>query len=367
MSCTNQATSSGCPPTIHSRLEYQTNFVKGLDGKSAYQFAVEGGYPHSEEQFYIDLGLTGFKPIATISDLGYIIVGNGLVITPEGILSVDLMQLVSGDLQLGDEIEVSGIGQMGGFKDGDIVPATTTMYQMWARLLAKEVPPIYLQPILSILVNHSGTIELGDIISPTIISNFLQNDAGELESIIISMNGETIASGSSDLEVIDYSRKATSSQLVYSSTVSYKEGPIKNTNFGNPYPDGRIPAGTMTNIYKLYAHRNAFYGAEPTPGSVTTSAEIRGLVDKFSNPEQGSEFTLVAPVGTRRVVIAYPVILGEISSIYYVELGDEYKDVFKETYINVEGANGFDPTPYRVYQWVVPIAFGGEVTFKVKI
>ena len=44
------------PTTIEFEIETPTNFISGLDGKSAYEYAQEGGYEGTEEEFYADLG-----------------------------------------------------------------------------------------------------------------------------------------------------------------------------------------------------------------------------------------------------------------------------------------------------------------------
>jgi hypothetical protein len=47
------------PTTIEFEVEAPTNFIKGLDGKSAYEYATAGGYEGTEAQFYEDLGKLG--------------------------------------------------------------------------------------------------------------------------------------------------------------------------------------------------------------------------------------------------------------------------------------------------------------------
>lgn len=47
------------PTTIEFEVETPTNFIEGLDGKSAYESAVDGGYTGTEEQFNSELGSIG--------------------------------------------------------------------------------------------------------------------------------------------------------------------------------------------------------------------------------------------------------------------------------------------------------------------
>lgn len=47
------------PTTIEFEVETPTNFITGLNGKSAYEYATEGGYQGDEQQFYSDLGSIG--------------------------------------------------------------------------------------------------------------------------------------------------------------------------------------------------------------------------------------------------------------------------------------------------------------------
>lgn len=88
-------------------------------------------------------------------------------------------------------VELGTGGSLGGYKTGDIITAGTTVQQIVSKLLAKQVPPTYTSPKVSI-TNNGGTVaklyEIGTPISPKIKATFTQNDAGNLSNIAIYRN-----------------------------------------------------------------------------------------------------------------------------------------------------------------------------------
>jgi hypothetical protein len=67
-------------------------------------------------------------------------------------------------------------------------------------------------------------------------------------------------------------------------------------------------------------------------------------------------------------VFAYPGNLYSVSSVKYVEgLNAEVKGIFTESSVEVEGANGFSPMAYRVYEYVPASPFSSAATYNVTI
>jgi hypothetical protein len=95
---------------------------------------------------------------------------------------------------------------------------------------------------------------------------------------------------------------------------------------------------------------------------------VRGLSTSSLNPGNGTAFTINIPSGATHVSFAYPASLREVSTVKYVEgLNSEVKDVFTEASINVAGANGYSPIPYRVYTMIPAEPFSEAATYNVTI
>jgi hypothetical protein len=81
-----------------------------------------------------------------------------------------------------------------------------------------------------------------------------------------------------------------------------------------------------------------------------TSDVIRSLISSNEALKNGSKFTIDIPIGASRIVFAYPSTLRDVSSILDVNgLNAEIKSAFKNTTINVEGANGYAAISYKLY------------------
>lgn len=335
---------------VRYQMEYPTNYVRGLDGKSAYDYAKEKGYTGTEEEFAEAMAKTGQVLIATTDSLGNVIIGWGLKVTEEGIVSVDFSQVDLSQVQLGQEITVTGIGELGGYKDGDIIPADSTLFSIVDKLLRKELPVEYLEPVLDFSVNPVEQIyEVGQRINPVIKADFIQNDAGELTNMTVTVDGSVLAKGSSDIEIIDEARLIKGDPITYIATAQYLQGPVKESNFGNPQPEGQIPAGMISASAQLIAQRCSFSGSSKYVLAFNTSEQIRNLQEK--NFISVKTFNCPIIQGARTICIAYPAELGPVSSIVQKSLGYDVKGAFTLSNVLVAGEGGFAPIYYNVYRY----------------
>ena len=125
---------------------------------------------------------------------------------------------------------------------------------------------------------------------------------------------------------------------------------------------------TGTKTSKITFARNTFYGTDSTNNTAyTTSAEIRALGNTKLGAKAGDVVTINIPTGAKMVVVAVPDTLS-ITSVKYVEgMNAEIKDVFTQTTVAVEGANGYTSATYKLYSYIPVVDFSANVTYKVTL
>lgn len=268
---------------------------------------------------------------------------------------------------------VAGVS-IGAFKDGDKISTTgKTLDEIVDMLVRKEIPPTYTAPKITIANNGgpSGVVETGSSITLKLRATFTKNDAGNLTKLAI-MEGDTEL-GSGTASPYNYAGEARviTSNLTVKAAATYAQGPVKQTNFGKDYPDGRIPAGTIaSDDFTITVSRKAFWGAltnKVAPADIT-SDQIRGLGNNKLNP-YGALVTasdpFVVPAGSSTIVIAVPA-YKTIKQIFYITANDDMTSNFTMTTIKVAdargGSNGL--TDYKVYTYspAAPTASDGQYT-----
>lgn len=152
-------------------------------------------------------------------------------------------------------------------------------------ILAPLFPPIYTVPTVVLSSTQSSSnLEVGQVINIPLTSNFTQNDAGALNGTSIQKDNVEISTLTSytDTGVI-----MSTTPKVYKSIASYQEGIIKDDIFGDPFPTGHIPAGSI--ISNLLSYRGYYYTAfGATSANPTNSAEARTLPQsQLSNVNTG--------------------------------------------------------------------------------
>lgn len=310
---------------------------------------------------------------------------NGGVVTRSGhVVNVTL------DANLTEDIQVIGTS-VGAVPEGYTFPTGLNFTDFVMLISQKNIPPTYTAPTAQItgypdlIISgnpFTGTVpltEVGTVKDIQFTTNFNQNDGGSSTATRIKKNGTTISNLGiyTDLAVL-YDINPT----LYTAEFDYGQGPIKNDNMGNPYPTGRIGAGTaVSNTLTVIGTRVAFYG---TPASTpTNSAQVRVIGPSSFNttnnpdvdaagsnlvPSPTPSFTITIPIGATRVCFAYPDTSRAVASVRYQELSDsEVKGNFTLTTISVQGANGYAAVNYKVYTYVPVEAFTQAVHYKVFI
>lgn len=259
-------------------------------------------------------------------------------------------------------VQLGAGGSVGGYSTGTTINANTPIQTILNTILQKLIPPTYTNPYATL----SGTTdyEIGSSPTLSLTSTFVQNDAGAFTARRV-YDGATQIGTTSPLS---YATGRLTANKTFSVQFDYAQGPIKNDNLGNPYPTGRIQAGTATGYAYLNVFRKLFYAADTGTTAITTSTGIRSLTSS-DNPSNGTQFSISIPIGTTRVTIAYPASLQNLTSVIYVEgLGANVTDTFSLTNVNVDGATaGYDSTSYKVYTYIAGVAFSSTATYNVTI
>lgn len=166
--------------------------------------------------------------------------------------------------------------------------------------------------------------------------------------------------------------------LSYRGTISYSEGKVASDNMGNPSePPVRIEADTAQAITgTLRGYRNYFYGvtsmANPPKGSEITSDFIRSLT-KSGKAYVSESFDMILPAGTTAVYIACIATQTGVTKVFNHSNNQDITSAFVDSHIptpvevNVEGAEGYNAVPYKVFYYVPAAAFQNNVTLTVTL
>lgn len=291
-----------------------------------------------------------------------------LVATAKTVKTVD----TAIDVQLGNG------GTLGGYKTGDTIAIGTPVQTVIAKLLAKQVPPTYVAPTITVANNGgtaSGSYEIGTSITPKIRATFTQKDAGALTNIQFK-KGSTNVGTASTTSPADYTEDAFTLSAItsFNATATYGEGAIKNDNLGDPYPTGHIAAGSKTSSNYTYTPylQGYFYGVLSTTSAEQplTSAIIRSGSKKNGAYAAGNLPLISASsvANRKRIFVACPATNTGVTKVVMPSAmnADCTADFVKQAPITVEGANGYTGVSYNV--WVYePASISDDQTFTVTL
>lgn len=228
--------------------------------------------------------------------------------------------------------------------------------QVFDAIYLKEKNPTTTQPSVTVKSTQSKAYEVGTKVTPSYDSTFNAGSYsyGPATGVTVTSweisdsNGNTATTEDGSFPEITV---GDSTSYSITSKANYTDGAIPNTNTGNPYPAGKITAGSKsaTTSTKITGYRNTFYGTMTTKAE-PTSAVIRGLTASNAALAKGSVFKVDVPVGALRVFVAYPATIGDIASINDENgLDAKIDSSFTKSTVSVEGANGYEAIDYNVY------------------
>lgn len=267
---------------------------------------------------------------------------------------------------------ISVLGQtLGSYKDGDTIEAGTTLTSLLKKQFAKQIPPTYTAPSFSMSPGDQS-VESGSLVTPTISGSYNQQDGGAITSYVLTR----LYDGSSEEVVNDTTLKTYSqpqimvkdgASLKYTGVLKYADGPIKNDNLGEPYPDTSIKANQFTRTCTYTGKRKCFYGRDKESAAADTSDAVRALPQNVMAPAAGTKLTISILAGDTRVTFAYPANLRDVNSVVSSALNLNVKDTFTKELVDVEGANGYNVMQYKVYTYIPAIPFASSDTYTVTI
>lgn len=160
--------------------------------------------------------------------------------------------------------------------------------------------------------------------------------------------------------------EATAKKITAKAT--YNEGAIPVTNLGNPYPTGKIAAGTASkDSNELKGVRYMFWGPMTDADMALNSANIRALAHKDAAGAK-TLGTFGAGAGAKKVVVAVPAGRKITKVLMPSALNADVTALFVKqgSQSSVEGAEGYTAAAYDVYVYQPASIDAGE-TYSVTI
>ena len=251
-----------------------------------------------------------------------------------------------------EDILISGVDNLGGLIEGQVIPAGTTFTEFLKMLLQKPEDFVYENPQLVVKPEPTIEQEVGSKIAPLLNYEFTQNDAGEIDHVEFlpkntNKQDEVIIQDDNNIE--------------YTVIVNFVKGVQKYDDFGNP-AGKPIPAGSIQASCQYTGFRYFFFGADAEERACMSSEEVREL-----NKTTRNRFQINVPAGSKRITIAVPANGKQPVSVEYEQQGDaEYISNFVKSTLSVSGATpGENMMDYNIYTFMFLIPCGAAMTFNV--
>lgn len=254
---------------------------------------------------------------------------------------------------------------------GKISAAGKNVKQVLASILAEEKNPVTTEPSASVkITSNSGTYEIGtrkNISYSASLSagsySYDDNTGVVAGTVTASFDGQTKtgATGTFENVVADGTKKLSVS-------ITHNEGIVPKTNFGKPYAEGQIAAGTKTATASqtFVGVRYMFWGPVTTDIELN-SANIRALGHKEASASK-TLGTFGAGAGAKKVIVAVPAGKKITKVIMPSALNADVTALFVKqgTQVDVEGAESYAAAKYDVYVYQPASIDAGE-TYTVTI
>lgn len=245
--------------------------------------------------------------------------------------------------------------------------------QVLSSLMAQEANPSKTNPAVSFSAQGGfGTFEIGTKKNLTYTAAL---SAGSYTygpptgiaatSWEVSCTGEaeekTTATGTFENIVAE----ATAKKITAKAT--YNEGAVPVTNLGNPYPAGKIAAGSASkDSSTLQGVRYMFWGPMTTDAAID-SAAVRALAHKDAT-KTGALTTFGAGAGAKKVIVAVPSDRKITKVLMPSALNADVTALFvkQSATVPVNGANNYAAAAYNIYVYQPASIDAGE-TYTVTI
>ena len=197
-----------------------------------------------------------------------------------------------------------------------------------------DEPPIYIYPTFD-LTASTYEVEHDKNTNITLTSNFVKNDAGEVDYFIINKNGHRLYADVTIKTHSDNVRLLHGESVLYEVLVSFQDGEVKKSLFGIPHAEGMITNNSIIKTVKVDAYALSYYGV--LIGEHVN--KVDALNSEFKTSREGDLFF---NLDKQRIVYIYPKSFGELTSI---------KDANGFDYINsyTLSTSIFNNVEYNVY------------------
>lgn len=246
--------------------------------------------------------------------------------------------------------------------------------QVLSSLMAQEANPSKSNPAVSFSAQGGfGTFEIGTKKNLTYTAALSTGSYtyGPATSITaqtweVSCTGVTGTKSTATGTFENVVAEATAKKITAKAT--YNEGAIPVTNLGNPYPAGKIAAGTASkDSNELKGVRYMFWGPMAEADMALNSANIRALAHKDAAGAK-TLGTFGAGAGAKKVVVAVPAGRKITKVLMPSALNADVTALFVKqgSQSSVEGAEGYTAAAYDVYVYQPASIDAGE-TYSVTI
>lgn len=244
--------------------------------------------------------------------------------------------------------------------------------QVFSSLMAQEANPSKTNPAVSFSAQGGfGTFEIGTKKNLTYTAalsagSYTYGPATGItaQTWEVSCTGVTGTKSTATGSFENVVAEATPKKITAKAT--YNEGAVPVTNLGNPYPAGKIAAGSASkDSNTLVGVRHMFYGALTTDAALTSDV-IRGLSHEAVAKKTISTFG--AGSGAKKVVVACPAGYNVTKVLMPSAMNADATASFvkQSATVNVEGAEGYTAVAYNV--WVYqPASIDSTETYAVTI
>ena len=244
--------------------------------------------------------------------------------------------------------------------------------QVFSSLMAQEANPSKTNPAVTIgTQTNFGTFEIGtkkNLVYAATLSagSYTYGPATGITAQTWSAvcDGQTLNTASGTFENVVAEANAKKITV----TATYNEGAIPVTNLGNPYPEGKIAAGSASkDSANFVGVRYMFWGPMTDADAALDSANIRALAHNKAT-STGTLSTFGAGAGAQKVVVAVPAGRKITKVLMPSALNADVTALFvkqgKQSQVN--GAEGYAAAAYDVYVYQPASIDAGE-TYSVTI
>lgn len=246
--------------------------------------------------------------------------------------------------------------------------------QVLSSLMAQEANPSKFNPAVSFSAQGGfGTFEIGTKKNLTYTAalsagSYTYGPATGItaQTWEVSCTGVTGTKSTATGTFENVVAEATPKKITAKAT--YNEGTIPVTNLGNPYPAGKIAAGTASkDSNELKGVRYMFWGPMTEADMALNSANIRALAHKDAAGAK-TLGTFGAGAGAKKVVVAVPAGRKITKVLMPSALNADVTALFVKqgSQSSVEGAEGYTAAAYDVYVYQPASIDAGE-TYSVTI